>query len=241
VNYERPVLQRIRPPRRRLIVIGDIHGCHEELIELLDRIAPDSDDVVISTGDIVRKGPDPVSCLELWRARGYLAAVGNNEEKILDLAAGTAARRLFAPPVDRAVARRTDLVEFVRSWPLVVDVPELNVSVVHGGLYPGMGVEEESIARVADDVTRLRWIRRCERGWCRAGKSKERQDDVLWSEVWSGPRTVVYGHTPLRDPRVDRFAIGLDTGCVYGGWLIAAIYDGRWRFERVRAKRKYAN
>jgi hypothetical protein len=143
--------------------------------------------------------------------------------------------------VDRDVVHRPELVEFISRWPLVVDVPALNVTVVHGGLYPGMAVEEGAIARAASDVVRLRWIRRENGQWRRAGKSKERDEDVLWSEVWDGPSTVVYGHTPLREPRVDDFAIGLDTGCVYGGWLTAAIYDGKWRFERVRARRKYAD
>lgn len=209
--------------------------------ELLDRIVPTADDLVVSTGDIVRKGPQPVRCLELWRSRGYLAVIGNNEEKVLELAQRSRPRQLLAPSVDRAVVHRPELIEFISSWPLVVDVPALNVTVVHGGLYPGMPVKEEAIARAAADVVRLRWIRHENGQWRRAGKSKERDEDVLWSEVWDGPRTVVYGHTPLREPRVDRYAIGLDTGCVYGGWLTAAIYDGQWRFERVRARRQYAD
>ena len=180
-------------------------------------------------------------CLELWQSRGYHAVVGNNEEKVLELAQGSRPRQLLAPSVDRDVVHRPELIEFIRSWPLVVDVPALNVTVVHGGLYPGMPVEEEAIAPAAADVVRLRWIRYENGQWRRAGKSKERDEDVLWSEVWDGPRTVVYGHTPLREPRVDRHAIGLDTGCVYGGWLTAAIYDGQWRFERVRARQKYAD
>lgn len=194
--------------------------------ELLDRIVPTADDLIVSTGDIVRKGPQPERCLELWQARGYHAVIGNNEEKVLE---------------DRSFVHRPDLIEFISRWPLVVDVPALNITVVHGGLYPGMPVEEEAISRAAADVVRLRWIRHENGQWRRAGKSKERDEDVLWSEVWDGPRTVVYGHTPLREPRVDRYAIGLDTGCVYGGWLTAAIHDGQWRFERVRARRKYAD
>lgn len=235
------MVQRLRSPRERLIVIGDIHGCHDELMDLLGRVDPQPDDLVISTGDILRKGPDPVRCIQLWRDRGYLAVRGNNEEKILELArARRSWRTLFLPREDRAILRRRDLLSFVRRWPLAIDLPRIGITIVHGGLFPGMPITETSIARHAEDVTRLRWIRR-ERGqWISVGKTRELDRDVLWARAWKGPRTVVYGHTPLRRPRVDRRAIGLDTGCVYGGWLTAAIYDGEWTFKRVRARKQYA-
>ena len=235
-----PFVRRIDSPRNRLICIGDIHGCYDELSELMDRVAPGKGDVVVSTGDIVRKGPKPAACLEAWRDWGHLAVRGNNEEKILELSESRA-RRLLAPSTDREVARRDGLVEYIDALPVVIEFPALEVAIVHGGLYPGMSIEEKSVAKVAPDLVRLRWIRKSNGGWRRAGKTKERDDEVLWSEVWNGPATVVYGHTPLREPRVDRHAIGLDTGCVYGGWLTAAIYDGKWSFERVRARRQYAD
>ena len=234
------LLQRADAPRRRLICIGDIHGCHQELEELLNRVAVTSSDIVVSTGDIVRKGPDPVRCLELWQERGYLAVRGNNEEKILQLSGKPRARRLMLGKEDRAVLRRADLLEMIREWPVAIDVRGINVAVVHGGVYPRMSINDKDIARAADDVTRLRWIRKVNGDWRSVGKTQERDSDVLWAEVWEGPRTIVYGHTPLREPRVDKYAIGLDTGCVYGGWLTAAIYDGKWTFERVRAKKQYA-
>ncbi|HUP47694.1 MAG TPA: metallophosphoesterase family protein [Thermoanaerobaculia bacterium] len=238
----RPILLRALSPKERLIVIGDIHGCFGELSDLLERIDPRPGDLVVSTGDIVRKGPDPVRCLELWRERGYLAVLGNNEEKILELARRR--KRLRRPILgkeDRAVLRRRDLLSYIRRWPIAIDVARRGVTVVHGGFFPKMPITARSIARHAGDATSLRWIRREEGEWINVGKSRERDGDVLWPAAWKGPRTVVYGHTPLRKPRVDRYAIGLDTGCVYGGWLTAAIYDGEWSFRRVRARKQYAD
>ena len=59
--------------------------------------------------------------------------------------------------------------------------------------------------------------------------------------MWAGPRTILYGHTPRQEVRRDPKAIGLDTSCVYGGKLTAAILTkGEWRFESVRARRRYA-
>ncbi|HEV7767920.1 MAG TPA: metallophosphoesterase [Thermoanaerobaculia bacterium] len=223
-------------PAGRLIVIGDIHGCYEELRELLTRVAPGANDLVMSVGDIVTKGPAADRCLDLWRDRGYLAVRGNNELKTL--ARARPLLRLFAR---EEVMHRADLLLYIRSWPLVIDFPSENVTIVHGGFLPHMNVIQEDIERERDVIPELRWIRKQNGEWRPIAKEKKKKDDVLWSEKWRGDRFVLYGHTPLREPRRDRMALGLDTGCVYGGALTAAIYDdGDWKTMSVKAKRKYA-
>ncbi len=223
----------------RLVFIGDIHGCYDELIELLDRIDPTGRDVVISCGDIARKGPEVIRCLELWRHRNYLAVLGNNEVKLLQFADSTVRRLLWFP--DRAILRRNDLLDDIRTWPLLIDFPREMLSAVHGGILPGTNVSESSIHRQRDVVYRLRYIRKVDGRWEMVPKGDEKPSDVLWSTVWNGDRTVLYGHTPLEEPRFDKKAIGLDTGCVYGGKLTAAIFDdGKWETVSVKAKRAYA-
>lgn len=225
------------PAEGRLIFVGDIHGCYDELVELLARVAP-SDDVVVSVGDVVRKGPAAARCLDLWRERGYLAVRGNNEIKLLDRARPLL--RFFARE-DRDVLRRKDLLRYIASWPVVIDFPGAGVSAVHGGFLPEMRLTEEEVAREQDALVELRWIRKKNGGWISVPKEKKKKGDVLWAEKWNGERLVLYGHTPLREPRIDPFAIGLDTGCVYGGALSAAVWDaGSWEIVSVRAKRKYA-
>jgi len=223
----------------RVIVIGDIHGCFDELQELLARVAPAANDIVISAGDVVTKGPAADRCLDLWRERGYLAVQGNNEQKLLRRARPLL--RLFARE-DRNVLRRADLLEYIRGWPLVVDLPRERISVVHGGFLPKMQVSEEEVARDREVVTSLRWIRKQDGQWRPVPKEKKRKDDVLWAEKWRGDRFVLYGHTPVREPKRDKQALGLDTGCVYGGFLTAAVFgEGSWSTVSVRARRKYAD
>lgn len=229
----------LAPPAARLIVFGDIHGCFDEMLRLLGRIAPTPDDLVIAAGDIVRKGPEPLRCLELWRDRGYLAVVGNNEEKLL---ATSWWRRLFLPAGDRAVLRRPDLVQFIESWPVVIDLPEAGATIVHGGLLPHMNLTERDVEAHRADLIRLRWLRRTNGSWERVPKGKQQEGDVLWPSVWDGERTVLYGHTPLREPRVEPRAIGLDTGCVYGGSLTAAIREEKaWKLVSEPARRAYSS
>ena len=226
----------LRSPAGRLIFIGDIHGCYDELSDLLARLAPAENDTVVSVGDIVRKGPAPDRCLDLWRERRFLAVQGHNDQKVLDEARPL--KRLFS---NDPLLGREDLLRWIESWPLVIDFPHAAIAVVHGGFLPHMQVTLAEIERAASEIVELRWIRRRNGEWKAIPKEQKKDGDVLWSEKWDGERFVVYGHTPVREPRFDARALGLDTGCVYGGRLTAAVYaNGRWETESVEARRRYS-
>ena len=213
------------PSTRRIIVIGDIHGCYDELVDLLDKVAPRDDDVVVSVGDMVLKGPHSERCLTLWRERGYLAVIGNNEEKAIERGA-----------CDQ------ELLDWIATWPVAIDFPEEKVTVVHGGFLPGMTIDEETIAANRRDIIRMRWIRETGDGWKRVPKGEQTENDILWPTVWNGERLVFYGHTPLEAARFDRNAVGIDTGCVYGGMLTAVVHSGETdEVVTVKAKRAYAS
>ena len=234
----RALIRSIDPkPGGRLIFVGDIHGCFDELNELLDRIEPVQKDTVVSVGDIVTKGPAADRCLDLWRERGYLAVQGNNEIKLL--AHANPLLRLISRD---KVLRRRDLLSYIRSWPLVIDFPGEAITAVHGGFLPQMEVTAEEIERERTVVPELRWIRKENGQWRPVSKNTKKKDAFLWAEKWRGDRFVLYGHTPVREPKFDKKALGLDTGCVYGGSLTAAVHEGsEWDIVSVKAKRKYAD
>jgi serine/threonine protein phosphatase 1 len=205
------------------LFIGDIHGCIDELRDLLDRARLDDHDVVISLGDLVRKGPDPAACARLIRERGGRALLGNNEDKFLR----NPIRRLFQ---DR------ELMRYIRTLPWQLDFPPLGVRAVHGGVLPDGRPDRRA-------ALTLRWMRREQDGrWVQSGQ-KRKGDEVFWSELWDGDRLVLYGHTPRKEPRIDRKAIGIDTGCVYGGRLTGVLFHGvgEWELLQVNARRKYAD
>jgi hypothetical protein len=100
--------------------------------------------------------------------------------------------------------------------------------VVHAGVVPGVPLEQTHPLH----LTRLRRIH-------------EMPGQPYWYELWQGPELVLFGHTPGKTPRTcfaggRLVALGLDTGCVYGGSLTAYCIETE-DMEVVQAKRKYVS
>eukprot|EP00884_Botryococcus_braunii_P005168 jgi/Botrbrau1/14652/Bobra.0108s0013.1 len=83
-----PVIHGVVPPERvkggKVIVVGDIHGCLDELKDLLKKADFDpSHDLLIAAGDLVDKGPYSVEVLEELQEVGALAVRGNHDDAAL--------------------------------------------------------------------------------------------------------------------------------------------------------------
>jgi hypothetical protein len=220
----------------RTILIGDIHGCVDELQDLLKACAVDwKTDRVISVGDLVAKGPDSHGVLQLVRETGIAAVLGNHDAKLLTMgpqAQTDAARADAGDDADHhaAVARTLDAAdwELLGGLPLYLDIPALNVLVVHGGIRPGVPIEDQPRGVLMN----LRSI-------TPAGAPSNRVDGgVPWASLWTGPRHVVFGHDAIRGLQQYPHATGLDTGCVYGRQLTALILPEN-RLVSVLARRVY--
>jgi serine/threonine protein phosphatase 1 len=76
-----------KPAPKRVLAIGDIHGCSRALDALLALVAPRAEDQVITLGDVVDRGPDSYSVLEsllgLRRTCNLVALRGNHELMML--------------------------------------------------------------------------------------------------------------------------------------------------------------
>jgi serine/threonine protein phosphatase 1 len=71
----------------RTIAIGDIHGCDTALRALIESIAPQQEDLIITLGDVVDRGPNTRGVIDLLlslpdRCR-YIGVMGNHEEMML--------------------------------------------------------------------------------------------------------------------------------------------------------------
>src|SRR5262245_32731462 len=74
----------------RTLVIGDVHGCLDELRALVAKAGATVDDDIVFVGDLVAKGPDSVGVVGWARERGAAAVLGNHDDHVLHARAGDA-------------------------------------------------------------------------------------------------------------------------------------------------------
>jgi len=204
----------------RFFVIGDIHGCAQELDALLAALSLAPGDTVAFVGDYLDRGLQSRvvidRLLDLERQPGLTTVFlkGNHEDMCLSylgragswgeawcLNGGAATLRSYGidarVPGDE-VAQRLPPAHLAFLEHLVPAYFAEGHLLVHAGIRPGVPWEMQ-------DEEDLFWIR---------------EEFILNAHTLS--QTVVFGHTPQRSVLVDLpYKIGIDTGCVYGGMLTA--------------------
>ncbi len=239
-------------------VVGDIHGCSDELARLVDHLRLAPEDRLVSCGDLFHRGPDPVGVMRILRELRVPFVLGNHELAVLrriGVAPHSVAREDRPPLRTRFPAldeedldgdghtfcrvdpeHRATMLEFLqghsgfflRSGDIAGAGPTRDGRdwcVVHAGVAPGSTPESSSVR----ELTSLRRL--------------EGRGNPWWYEEYDGNELVLFGHTPSSVPRLHSvrgrtLAIGLDTGCVYGGKLTA--YSPELdEFRTVSARRAY--
>lgn len=196
------------------LVIGDVHGCADELARLLDAAPADR---VVLVGDLYTKGPDPAGVWTIVRERGLQAVLGNHDARLIEVIEGRrpsdseGARCVAA--LDRAGREWREHLVSLPIW--LTDVA--GYLVVHAGLHPSGDLERTSRGMALS-------LRRF---------PEDRRDALPWHLQYEGERGVVFGHDArqglVRRERAGRaWVVGLDTGCVYGGQLTG------WSIEQDR-------
>jgi diadenosine tetraphosphatase ApaH/serine/threonine PP2A family protein phosphatase len=214
----------------RIIAIGDIHGCHLEFAELLERLAFTSDDRLILVGDLVNRGPDSNKVIDLAIQHRAISLLGNHEARLLAFRR-TGDRSGLKEDDEKTLARLEPAHwAYLEKMPLTHVEPEFNTVFVHGGFLP----DEPWQKQPASVVTRIQVIDA-------EGKPRKRADcpeGAPWADRWAGPPFVVYGHTPRPDIYKLKWSVGIDTACAMGGHLTAYVLPER-RFVQVKARKRY--
>jgi protein phosphatase len=238
-------------------IIGDIHGCYDELTALLSQLGysqiqnrenggspsalvPPDGRKAIFLGDLVDRGPNSPAVLRLVMQmveQGHAYCVpGNHDIKLL--------RKLRG----RDVQLTHGIVETIEQ--LDKEPPDfrnqvakfLDALVSHyvfdGGrlVVAHAGMKEEMQGRGSGKV----------RDFALFGETTGEVDEFglpvryNWAADYRGASTVVYGHTPIPEPEWLNRTINIDTGCVFGGKLTALRYPEKELVSIPAARTYYA-
>ena len=201
----------------RTVIVGDVHGCADELDELLGVLALDTSDRLVFVGDLVAKGPRSIDVVQRVQRLGADCVRGNHDEH---LAAMYRAER-NGEPMPRKKAHHVAAYEqlgdpelaYLDALPLWLYFDDIDTYVVHAGLVPDVPIDAQDPSMLMN----LRSIRPD------GTPSTRIEEGVPWATVWPGPSRVVFGHDAVRGFQQTEHAIGLDTGCVYGRALTALV------------------
>jgi serine/threonine protein phosphatase 1 len=212
---------------KRTIAIGDIHGCSAALRAILHAIAPAPDDLIVTLGDYVDRGPDSRGVLdrliELARQCRLIAILGNHDDMLVQASQGYHATTFLAIGGDATLSSYggsqpehlslipDDHLQFLREC---VDFYETDSHIfVHGCYVANLPMSEQPHLA-------LRW--------------ESLRDDVP-APHFSG-KTVIAGHTSQRSGEI--LDLGhikcIDTCCYRNGWLTALeVHTGEvWQANR---------
>jgi hypothetical protein len=209
----------------RTIVVGDIHGCYDELMELLEEANFGRKDRLISVGDLLAKGPKSRETIELFMDDDrFTTVIGNHD---LALRRRWSGEDVELKPAQRETHKelkgeKDKYLHYLNTLPFVIDLD--THLVIHAGLRPNVELHSQTTG----DLTRIRTL----------GPDRESDEGTPWYHVYNGEKTVLFGHWPHKEPRRGPKAIGLDTGCVYGYTLTAYIIETD-EFVSVQAKKAY--
>ena len=227
---------------KEVLVIGDVHGCYDELVELLDiaGVTNNPNAMVIFVGDLVNKGPKCKEVLDLVCNIGAYSVRGNHDHRCVNKMI-----KLREDPTFKLEKKYTwikdiddSYIKFFKQLPYTISIPSLNAIIVHGGLVPGVALNEQrpldmmtmrNVATCIDEIT----------GDILYDRVVQDNKGQSWASFWRGPEHVYYGHDAARGLVLSPHATGLDTKCVYGHCLTGIFLTGKKQIVQVKAKRVY--
>ena len=194
---------------KRLLTIGDIHGCRDLLVPLIEKVEPTTEDQLVFLGDYIDRGPDSRGVVDdlLALQQQFPETVflrGNHEQMLLDflsetdtlmflLNGGAATLASYASEENAKPTIPSEHLNFFNN--LQSSFVCGDFIFVHAGLRPGISIEEQ-------DEHDMLWIR-----------GEFVNSDYDWG------KTVVFGHSPQPEVLFRDNMIGLDTGAVYNNQL----------------------
>lgn len=248
---------------KRLIFIGDIHGCIDELHALLKKVKyKPGKDHIVALGDMINKGPDSKAVVDYLMDEGASAVRGNHEDPILQFAETFDTGADVEKPVVEDIKEETTEFQLAKSFtrkqlawlkslPIILRIGDIAhhgvIVAVHGGMVPTVPLEDQSAfsvmnMRIIHPKTHVASEKHELKGYVPWAKYWDKQQKSLkhWSDIFSRKKvkhtTVVFGHDAKKRLQLRTYAKGLDTSCVKGNQLTAWVVGDYGENEIVQVQ-----
>jgi protein phosphatase len=228
-------------------IVGDVHGCIDELRELLETlgyqvgddlsITPPDKRRLIFVGDLADRGPGIPEVFRLVStaiAQGKAFCVaGNHDVRLATALCGKTLPLTYglADSLEQFGRQSPEFTKqmaiFIKRLPGHLIFDHARLLVAHAGL-------KESMHRAATIQARELAIH----GEKTGVRDQWGEIRYPWAAEYQGNPLIVFGHTPVESPAILNNTINIDTGCVFGGSLTSLRYP-ECEFVSVPAKRKY--
>lgn len=222
----------------RTYIVGDIHGCIDELNELLKVISFSKNDLLISVGDNIDRGPDSVGTIKKLIEINAISVKGNHENKFLRWYRGNKyldEQKFYSKFSDEEV-------KYIANMPLYYKINSENI-IIHAGMKPNLSIENQK----SEDLMYLRYTD-ADRKFISLRKINDPSFEkigLFWTEFGPFDYNIFYGHNvhSLHKPLITDFvngkkAYGLDTGACFGGHLTAIVFETK-EIIQIKAKQEY--
>jgi serine/threonine protein phosphatase 1 len=206
----------------RKIIVGDIHGCFDELMALLKQVDLKDDDWLISVGDVVDRGSKSKQVVDFLKARpNTMVLMGNHERKHLNGVLSYAQEIVKVQFGDDYTA----FIDWLQTLPYYYETED--VIIVHAAFEHDLALEHQK-PEVLSGAT--------------AGEQlleKKYPAGTYWSDHYQGSKPIIYGHHVVGSiPKVKNNTYGIDTGACHGGYLTALELPG-FNVHQVKAEADY--
>ncbi len=250
VIERQPLWNNLKQEHGPFDIIGDVHGCFDELVELLRRLGYGVDETaftvqptngrkLVFVGDLVDRGPKIPQVLKLVMnavaSNAALCVPGNHDAKLMrklrgrDVQIAHGLAESLAQLANEPEDFRKHVAEFIDDLVSHYVLDDGKLVVAHAGM------KETMQGRGSGAV----------REFALFGETTGETDEFglpvryNWAAEYRGTAAVVYGHTPVPEPEWLNRTINIDTGCVFGGKLTALRFPEK-ELVSVSAKQTYA-
>lgn len=206
----------------RTFVIGDIHGCFEELQELLQLVQITDEDTLIALGDIVDRGSYSKKVYTFLRQRpNTIVLVGNHERKHQ--------RKIltYAQEIVRLQfgADYPEFLTWLNTLPYFYETD--SAIIVHAAFEHDVPLQQQRKEVLAGSTSGERYL------------AEKYAPNTYWNEYYQGEKPVIYGHHIVGDiPHQLNKTYGIDTGACHGQYL-TALELPNFHIHQVKAKKDY--